>query len=175
MNLPPAGVHWANVITGVRLVLAASLWVIGPAATWTLTGVAATGAMLDVVDGPIARRSGRASAAGARFDMETDAFLILTLSVLVWRMDHAGAWVMLSGLLRYAFVAAGWVWPWMRADLPPSLRRQAVCVVQVVALIVALAPSVTPPLSTAVAGLGLAILAWSFWLDVAWLARPRHL
>jgi len=167
------GVNWANVVTAVRLALASSLWTLDPAAGWTLVAIATTGATLDLVDGPIARRSGRVTAAGARFDMETDAFLILTLSIFVWRSGHAGPWVILSGLLRYAFVAAGWVWPWMAAPLPPSVRRQAVCVVQVVALIVALAPVVTPPLSVVISAVGLAILTWSFWVDVAWLARRR--
>lgn len=173
MSAAGPGPNWANVVTAVRLVLALGLWLIGPAGGWLLVGVAAAGATLDLVDGPLARKSGRVSAFGARFDMETDAFLIVTLSVLVWRIGHAGGWVMASGLLRYAFVAAGWRWPWMRADLPPSVRRQAVCVVQIVALIVALAPLVRPPLSSAIAALGLVILAWSFALDVAWLARQR--
>lgn len=171
----PSRANWANVVTAVRLVLATSLWLIGPAASWTLVSVAATGATLDLVDGPIARRSGRTSAFGARFDMETDAFLILTLSILVWRTGHAGAWVVASGLLRYGFVAAGWLLPWLAAALPPSVRRQAVCVVQVVALIAALVPVVTPPLSTAISAAGLAILTWSFYVDVAWLARHRDL
>jgi phosphatidylglycerophosphate synthase len=167
------GFNWANAVTSLRLGLVVSLWLLGPAAGWTLVGVAATGAVLDVVDGPIARRSGRTTAFGARFDMETDAFLILTLSVFVWRISHAGAWVVASGLMRYGFVAAGWLLPWMRAELPPSVRRQAVCVVQIVALITALAPIVTPPLSTAISAVGLAILTWSFGLDVRWLARHR--
>lgn len=173
MTPPQAGIHWANVVTSVRLVLALSLWALGPAASWTIVTIASTGATLDLVDGPLARRSGRVSAFGARFDMETDAFLILTLSVFVWWTGHAGAWVVASGAMRYAFIAAGWGLPWMRGALPPSVRRQAVCVVQIVALIVALAPIVTPPLSTAISAVGLAILAWSFALDVAWLARRR--
>ena len=40
---------------------------------------------LDGVDGWLARRSGIASAFGARFDMEIDALLILVLAVLAWR------------------------------------------------------------------------------------------
>ena len=173
MTPPQTGIHWANVVTSVRLVLALSLWVLGPAASWSIVVIAATGATLDLVDGPLARRSGRVSAFGARFDMETDAFLILTLSVFVWWTGHAGAWVVASGAMRYAFIAAGWGLPWMRGALPPSVRRQAVCVVQIVALIAALAPIVTPPLSTAISAAGLAILTWSFALDVAWLARRR--
>jgi hypothetical protein len=48
-------------------------------------------------------------------------------------------------------------------------------VVQIVALIAALVPVVTPPLSTAISAVGLAILTWSFYVDVAWLARQRNL
>lgn len=172
---PTPGVNWANVVTSLRLALALSLWLMAPAAAWPLVVVATTGALLDLVDGPLARRSGRTTAFGARFDMETDAFLVLTLAIFVWRVGHAGPWIVGAGLLRYVFIAAGWLLPWMRADLPPSVRRQTACVVQIVALIVALAPIVTPPLSTVISAAGLGVLIWSFWLDVAWLARRRDL
>ncbi|MEZ5292873.1 MAG: CDP-alcohol phosphatidyltransferase family protein [Vicinamibacterales bacterium] len=161
----------ANAITGVRLALAVALWAVPATSPWTLVTIGAVAAVLDAVDGPVARRTGGTSRAGARFDMETDAFLIATLAVLVWRLGKAGPWVILSGALRYLFVAGGWIWPWLDGDLPPSRRRQAVCVVQVVALVVALAPIVSPPLSAPLSAGALALLAWSFWVDVAWLAR----
>lgn len=166
--------HVANGITTLRLALTLGLWLLPLTAAWTLVVVATLGAVLDAVDGPIARRSGRASAFGARFDMETDAFLILTLSILVWRLDKAGAWVIASGAFRYVFVAAAWIWPWLDGELPPSVRRKVVCVVQIVALIVALAPIVPPWVSVPLAAAALVVLAWSFWVDIAWLARQRH-
>jgi hypothetical protein len=43
--------------------------------------------------------------------------------------------------------------------------------VQIVSLLVALAPVVAPPWSAAVALAGLAALVWSFGVDVHWLAR----
>ncbi len=98
--------------------------------------------MLDGVDGWLARRHGIASRFGARFDMEIDALLILALSVLAWRHDKAGAWVIASGMLRYAFVAAGTVAPWLRGALPPSRRRQTICVIQIAALTLVMLPSV---------------------------------
>jgi phosphatidylglycerophosphate synthase len=164
-------VHPANLITAVRLGIVVALWAVGVDQPWALVVLATVGAVLDGVDGPIARRSGRVTAFGARFDMETDALLVLTLSVLLWRLDKAGAWVIASGLLRYAFVAASWIWPWLSADLPPSLRRKVVCVVQVVALIVGLAPIVTPALAAPLAAAALALLCWSFLVDVVWLRR----
>ena len=50
--------------------------------------------------------------------MEVDAFLLLVLSAYVGQ--DLGWWVLVIGLLRYAFVAAGWALPWMRATLPPD-------------------------------------------------------
>ncbi len=90
--------------------------------------------LLDGVDGWLARRSSLASAFGARFDMEVDALLIMALAILAWQHGKAGSWVLLSGLLRYAFVAAGWLLPWVSRPLPPSRRRQTVCVVQIAGL-----------------------------------------
>ena len=77
------------------------------ALAWAATALAILTSALDGVDGWLARRSTLASAFGARFDMETDALLIMVLSALAWRWDRAGAWVLACGLMRYAFVAAG--------------------------------------------------------------------
>ena len=169
----------ANLITGTRgmltaLVAAALVETPGELLAWTLVFLAIAAVVLDGADGWAARRQGLVSAFGARFDMEVDAFLILALSALVWRFDKAGAWVLASGLMRYAFVAAGQVWPHFDRPLPASRRRQAVCVVQIAGLIAALAPVVAQPLSTGMAGLSLAALTWSFWVDVRWLLLRRH-
>jgi phosphatidylglycerophosphate synthase len=136
-----------------------------------VVGIAAVAAALDGVDGWIARRTRTASAFGARFDMETDALLILVLSALVWRSGKAGAWVLASGLMRYAFIAAATVWPWLQEPLEPSRRRQSLCVVQVVALIAALLPTVGAPAASAMAAGALFALAWSFLVDILWLWR----
>jgi phosphatidylglycerophosphate synthase len=112
-----------------------------------------------------------ASAFGARFDMETDAFFILVLSILAWQHGKAGAWVLLCGLMRYAFVAAGWVLPWMAGPLRSTARGKAVAFAQIAGLSVALAPPVPPPTSVVVAAVTLAALAWSFAVDIQWLSR----
>jgi phosphatidylglycerophosphate synthase len=144
------------------------------AAIHGLLAVAVLALLLDAVDGAVARRSGRVTAFGARFDMELDALLILVLAILVWQTEKAGVWVLLIGLMRYGFVAAGWYWRWLQGALPPSRRRQALCVVQSGALMFALSPLV--PLAAAVpAVLGaLALLVYSFALDVLWLFRHRN-
>ena len=126
---------------------------------------------LDGVDGWLARRHQIASRFGARFDMEIDALLILVLAILVTEFEKAGPWVILSGLLRYIFVGAGKYWPRLRAPLFASRRRQAVCVVQILALNLAIVPAIQPPLSAAIAAVALAALACSFLVDTCWLLR----
>jgi len=133
---------------------------------WFVVALTAMLAALDGVDGWLARRTRMASPFGARFDTEVDAFFILLLSLLVWRFDKAGAWVLGCGLMRYAFVASGWVLPWMAGPLTPTYRGKFVAVLQVVGLAVALAPVVPSPFSDAVAGVTLAALTWSFAVDV---------
>lgn len=142
-------------------------------AAWWLVVIATATALLDAVDGALARRSGLASAFGARFDMETDAAFTLVLCALVLQAGQAGPWVLASGLMRYAFVAASRPWPWLAGALPPSKRRQTVCVVQITALIICLGPIVPPWLATSLAAFSLALLTLSFAIDVRTLARQR--
>ena len=87
---------------------------------------------------------------------------------------EAGAWVIASGLMRYAFIAMGSIAPWIRAALPPSRRRQTVCVVQIAALIIVMLPAIEPPASVAIAAAALVTLTASFLIDTAWLWRQRE-
>jgi phosphatidylglycerophosphate synthase len=148
-------------------------WVAG-AAAWAFVVIATVTALLDAVDGPLARRSGMASAYGARFDMETDALLIAVLALMLWQWGKVPVWVLLAGGLRYVFVAAAWRWPWMNRPLPDSLRRKTVCVLQIIVLIVGLGPVISPPAATALAAAGLALLLHSFAVDTLWLLRRRR-
>ena len=142
-----------------------------PAVGAWAVGLSVIVGMLDGIDGWLARRSRMASDFGARFDMEIDAALIMALAILAWRHDKAGAWVVMSGLLRYLFVAAGWWWRWLQRPLPPVRRRQAICVVQILALIVVMIPAVTPPVSTVLSAVALGALCYSFLIDILWLWR----
>ncbi len=171
---PFASFGAANQVTLVRGVLVALL--AGLVGERSDTGVpvlavalATTVAVLDGVDGWLARRTRMASGFGARFDMEIDAVLIMVLALLAWLLGKAGAWVLCCGLLRYAFVGASVPLPWLRNPLPPSERRRAIAVVQMIALIVSLAPVVPVASSAPVAALGLAALSASFLLDIVWL------
>ena len=166
----------ANQVTLARAALVALLFGLAgevntAANAWLAVGTATLAITLDGVDGWLARQHGLSSAFGARFDMETDALLILVLSMLVWGFDKAGYWVLLAGLLRYLFTAVAHALAWLRQPLPPSRRRQTVCVVQILILINCLLPLVSKPWSHTLAAFGILLLAWSFAIDVIWLAR----
>ena len=166
----------ANHVTMVRAFLVALIaGFVGeaslPDAARVVAGAAVMAIALDGVDGWLARRTGMASAFGARFDMETDALLIQVLAILAWQYNKAGPWVLASGLLRYVFVAAVWVLPWMQRPLFDSFRRKAICVVQIVGLILTMLPEITPPASEWLAAVSLAALAYSFLVDTLWLRR----
>jgi phosphatidylglycerophosphate synthase len=147
--------------------------VIGATTTPALVGLAAVALALDAVDGQVARRTGTTSALGARFDMEVDAFLILVLSAHVATI--VGPWALTVGVMRYAFVVAGWMLPWLRGPLSPSIAGKTVAALQGVVLVVA-ATQLLPHLVTVLfVAAALALLCWSFGRDVRrlWVARDQ--
>jgi phosphatidylglycerophosphate synthase len=166
----------ANGVTMIRVMTVALIaGLIGepalPRAALAASIATAVMTVLDGVDGWLARRSRMASAFGARFDMETDAILILAISLLVWQHGKAGAWVLLGGMMRYVFGVAGWWLPWMARSLRPTRRARTISVCHMVGLSVGLAPFVPVPLSAIVVGSTTAALAWSFSVDVRRLWR----
>src|SRR6201996_5687580 len=99
-----------------------------PMPVTTLVTLSAVALALDAVDGQVARRTGTATPLGGRFDGETDAFLILVLSIAVAR-DY-GSWVLAIGAARYVFLIAGWLTGWLATPLPPRYWRKVVAAVQ---------------------------------------------
>jgi phosphatidylglycerophosphate synthase len=136
---------------------------------WWVAGAAGLALLLDGVDGLLARSRREASAFGARFDMETDALLLLVLSGLAIGADRVGVWVLAIGLMRYAFVAAGRFWPVMAAPLPPSFRRKTVAALQGIAMTLIFVPLLTDGQATVVAATALALLTGSFARDASYL------
>jgi phosphatidylglycerophosphate synthase len=142
-----------------------------PVPVTVLVALAAVALVLDAVDGWVARRTGTEAMLGARFDAEVDAFLILVLSVYVARTT--GAWVLAIGAARYAFLAAGWLLPWLRAQLPPRYWRKVVAAIQGIVLTVVAADVLPPAIARVSLVVSLALLAESFGRDVLWLRSRR--
>jgi phosphatidylglycerophosphate synthase len=160
----------ATLVVGVAALAAASFTHDTPVAL--LVMLAAVALVLDAVDGAVARRTGTATAMGARFDGEVDAFLILALSVYV--AHTLGPWVLAIGAARYLFLAGEWLLPWMRVPLPPRRWRRLVAATQGVVLTVAAAGVLPRALTQALLVAALALLAVSFGECVWWLWRRRE-
>ena len=168
-----ARLGWANAVTAMRSTLvgvitglvAASF--VAPIPVPLLICLVVPALVLDAVDGWIARGTGTTTELGARFDMEVDAFLLLVLSAYV--APILGLWVLAIGLMRYVFVVAGWMLPWLRRRLPYRYWRKVVTAAQGIALTVA-ASGLIPEFAGVVVGLALALLLESFGRDVVWLA-----
>ena len=164
---------WANVVTATRSTLVAIVTglvaasFVEPIPVPLLIGLVVPALALDAVDGWVARRTGSITELGARFDMEVDAFLLLVLSAYVAQI--LGPWVLAIGLMRYVFVAAGWMLPWLRLQLPPRYWRKVVTAVQGIALTLA-ASGLIPELADVFVGVALVLLVESFGRDVVWLA-----
>lgn len=170
----------ANVVTTLRAAATAMIGGIvlsaeqltGSSATellWFVTGGATAALTLDGLDGYLARRSGTSSRFGARFDMEVDALLILLLATAVLFMGKAGVWVLLIGLMRYGFLAAQTASSRLSGELPDSMRRKIVCVIQGAALCIAMAPIVDPVAAKLLLATALISLVYSFGADIVCL------
>ena len=140
---PHATLGLCNVVTLARLVivmvLAASLFA-GGTNSWHVVLLASLALALDGIDGWLARRNGLASAFGARFDMETDSALALVLALHAMAIGAAGPVVLVLGIMRYVFVAACALLPWLSGPLPERFSRKAICVVQIATLILVQVP-----------------------------------
>jgi len=166
----------ANVVTTVRSslvgvisgIVVASFF--APVPIWIVLALVVPALLLDAVDGWVARRTDSASELGARYDMEVDAFLLLVLSAYV--SQALGIWVLSIGLMRYAFVVAGWIFPWLRRQLPFRYWRKVVTAVQGIALSIAIT-SVLPVFNAVCVAIALALLAESFGRDTLWLVTQR--
>lgn len=140
-----------------------------PLRSWPLFAVALPAALLDAVDGWVARRSGTASPAGGRLDMETDAIFLVILSVpLAWTV---GPWVLGIGAMRYLFLAASWWRPALGRRLEFSQFRRIVAGVQGGALVAAVMPGVPIFAAAFATGTALVLLVISFGKDVVTLER----
>ena len=179
-DLPHVG--WANTITLVRAT--GVCWLAGVGigheeplsadAAWTVAIAALILLLVDGLDGWIARKTAYCSRFGARFDMEVDAALSLVLAYLAWQNGMFGAWVLLLGLFRPAFVLAGKIWPSLTSPLPESFARKTVCVIQIASLITLQLPFTQGEIGQWIAGFALALITWSFGRDTLYLMNQAR-
>ena len=152
----------ANWITMLRAVLLALLtgflflprpegWM-----AWAPAALYTSAALLDYLDGSVARLSGRASRLGEILDMHWDGYGVLIAALLLALAGQVPAWYLLVGLARYLFVGGLWLRRRMGKpvyDLPPNMFRRALAGVQMGFIAVALMPLFTPPATHVAAAL----------------------
>lgn len=154
---------WANRVTLLRLVVLLTLtaptsWLSARAALGLVSLVLA----LDLLDGFLARALGDASSFGAHFDMESDAQLVLVVTLHLWLAGSMGFWVLFAGSLRYLYVLALWLWPSRAAarEAPRSRFARYSFAILMAGLCGALI--LPPPLSSVSACCGTLVVSWSF-------------
>jgi len=171
-RLPPADrvtLLRTALVAGVAAMVADSF--VRPVDVGVFVPIVAVALALDAVDGRVARRTGSASALGARFDMEIDALLILTLSVYAGGL--VGYWVLMIGAARYLLLGATRLVPWLGAPTPPRYWAKVVAAVQGIVLTVVASDLLPRPVAATLAAIAFGLLVESFAHQVRWLVS-RH-
>jgi hypothetical protein len=77
------------------------------------------------------------------------------------------------GAMRYGFVVASWLMPWLSGSLPTRYAAKVVAAAQGIVLVVASAHLLAPQIATALVVAAMTALLWSFGKSVTWLWRAR--
>lgn len=101
-------------------------------------------ALLDGLDGVIARLTETESAFGARLDVEMDSLVMLVGVTVAIRFGQAPIFYLAVGLVRYAFVAALWLRRQQGkeiTELPPRFSRRVLGASQLFVVFLVLSPA----------------------------------
>ncbi len=160
--------RWADMVTGVRVLLCVVLFAghsLDPRAAWWKVAVAIAIIVLDAVDGAVARREGP-TGRGAVFDMESDAFYLVTMCGIAHVYLGVHPLVFIIGALRPIYVVAWAVLVFFIE--PPSPNRKGsslgrvVHLATVIALIAVLSPIFGAGAKTAIAAAAAALICYSY-------------
>lgn len=176
-RLTPATV--VTVSRGAGAVLLAGFLVVarpdGPLA-WLPALLFGTAALLDSVDGLIARATDTESAFGARLDVEMDSLALLVGAAVAVRFGQAPVYYLSVGLVRYAFVAGLWLRQRRGnpvSELPPRLSRRVLGAVQMLVVFLALSPALGATESRVLAVVAMVPFLLGFVRDW-WLVTGRR-
>ncbi len=162
----------ANLVTQGRLcLLFLLLWYYPALSALPLGLLALVVLILDGLDGYLARRFQTSSVFGEYLDMETDAFYVLGMSMLLYELNYFGGWILGIGLLRYAYFLV------LRKVKAPQQKESRLFLARLIAVILMatmaacfiLPPWIHQPAMIIASGLVLYSFGNSFWLS--W--KPR--
>ena len=102
----------ANIITGIRIVLSVAL-LIFPALSPAFFVLYVAGGLSDMIDGPVARRTGTVSGFGSRLDTFADiVFAAVCLIKLLPALDAPVwlyVWVAVIAFIKFSSIIAGFI------------------------------------------------------------------
>lgn len=139
---------------------------------WAPAAIYLTSALLDYVDGWVARVTGRTTALGEALDMKWDGVGLLAASTLSVLYGQTPAFYLLVGLARYLYLFGLWVHRLRDLpvyELPPSRFRRAMAGTQMGFVAVVLLPIFRPPETHAAAALFALPLLIGFVRDFLWV------
>jgi phosphatidylglycerophosphate synthase len=163
----------ANWITSVRLVslllFAALIDTRQPLAASALAWAVFC---LDGLDGFLARRTHMESSFGALYDAEVDATFSMLLTWALFQLGHAGAWVLLGGLLRFMYVLSLYITRVSEVEAPRSTLGRYVFGLSVGGYTLSLWPFAAA--GSALSGLSTLLLCYSFSRSFHWTFSARR-
>ena len=130
--------------------------------------------VLDGLDGYLARLLNQISEFGAKFDLETDTFLLLLLSFSLYKDLNANVTVFLIPFYRYVFFILQFKFKWLKASLPESMRRRFICFFVTFLLIISHFSSFPTHLVDGFINLSILLITFSFLEDIIWLYRKEY-
>lgn len=141
-NTLPYGLGYANLITCLRLFIILSVGLLyNLLAKEIIFILFVIAILLDGVDGFMARKYNHSTKPGEILDMETDAFMVLLLSMIHFDKGVIGWWILIPGSLRYIYELIVY---WLKGgdtDFPPKKVRATIAVIFFIAL---LSPFILP-------------------------------
>lgn len=168
--------RWADIVTGVRVLLCVVLfpsYALDPRPDWWKVAVATAIIVLDAVDGALARRQG-ATERGAVFDMESDAFYLVTMCGIAHVYLGVHPVVFVAGALRPLYVCTWAVLLLFIAPRSPnrkgSQRGRVIHLLLVIALIADLSPAIPLAARNVIAVVAAALISYSYAVDI-WATR----
>ncbi len=143
--------NWITMLRAFLLALLAGFILLprpGGNLAWAPGVIYTLAAVLDFVDGSVARLTRRSTRLGEILDMHWDGFGVLAASFLLVLSAQVPPWYLLVGFARYLFVFGLWLRRRLGLpvyDLPPNVFRRALAGVQMGFIAVVLLPIFTPP------------------------------
>jgi len=94
----------ANFLSGLRLILIGiGILSWSYISTYEFLALMSLTVLLDLADGFIARKYNEETDVGQHFDMEVDAFYVMSMCLYYFLIDKLPWWILMPGLFRYSY------------------------------------------------------------------------